>query len=282
MKLLLVGAHSMLAQALQPRLTSFAEVLTAGRRGCDVTLDLAWPAERFDIPAGMDAVINLAAHFGGPAFADVLAAEEINVLGSLKLAHACVHTGAGQLVQVSSIYAGLPENSPFFGGYALSKRHAEELLQLYGRQAALPLAILRPAQMYGEGEGFRRHQPMLYALMDKAQRGEDIVLQGRNDARRNFIHVEDVAEVITRVVRQRIEGRYVCASLNNVKFSEIASAAVAAFGGTSRVSFDVDKPDIPDNGFETDEVLYRLIGYSPRISLQQGLAREAARRKAAG
>jgi nucleoside-diphosphate-sugar epimerase len=245
-----------------------------------VPLDLAWATERFALPADLDAVINLAAHFGGPDFDAMLTAEEVNVLGSLKLAHACKRAGVGQLVQVSSIFAGIGEESPFYTSYGLSKRHAEELTQLYCRSVGLPLAILRPAQLYGEGDGFRRHQPFLYTLMDRAQRGEDIVLYGSHDALRNFIHVDDVAKVIALVVRLRIEGRYDCASLSNVRFSEIAAAAVAAFGSASAIRFDPTQPDIPDNAFAADGSLYRRIDYFPSVSLAQGMAREAARRRA--
>lgn len=280
MKILLAGGHSSLAQVLRPVLASFAEVLTAGRSGCDITLDLSWPAERFELPEDVEAVVHLAAHFGGRDFASMLAAEEVNALGALKLAHACHRAGAAQLVQISSIFAGLGEDSPFYNSYALSKRHAEELTQMYCRSVGLPLAILRPAQLYGEGEAFRRHQPFLYALLDSAQCGRDIVLFGRNDALRNFIHVADVAEIVARVVQLRIEGRYDCASLTNVRFSEIAAAAVAAFGSASSIRFDADKADIPDNAFDADDALYRRIGYFPQISLVQGLAREAARRRA--
>lgn len=280
MKILLAGGNSSLAQVLRPVLASFAEVLTAGRSGCEMTLDMDWPPERFELPGGVDAVVHLAAHFGGLDFASMLAAEEVNVLGALKLAHACDRAGVGQLVQISSIFAGLGEESPFYNSYALSKRHAEELTQMYCHSAGLPLAILRPAQLYGEGESFRRHQPFLYALLDTAQCGKDIVLYGRNDALRNFIHVADVAEIIARVVQQRIEGRYDCVSLSNVRFSEIAAAAVAVFDSASTIRFDADKADIPDNAFAADDALYRRISYFPQISLVQGLAREAARRKA--
>lgn len=280
MKILLMGGNSSLAQALRPALETFAEVVTAGRRGCHVPLDLTWPVERFEIPSGVDTVINLAAHFGGPDFSDLLAAEDVNVLGALKLAHACTQAGVIQLVHVSSIFAGLAEDSLFYSSYALSKRHAEELLQLYSRQTGLPLAILRPAQIYGPGDGFSRHQPLLYALLDQAWRGAGIVLNGSNDAKRNFIYVEDVVEVIVRVVRRRIKGRYACAGLANVRFSEIAAAAMAAVASASEIRFDVTKPDIPDNAFEPDETLYRLIDYSPRISLQEGLARIAEKRGA--
>jgi nucleoside-diphosphate-sugar epimerase len=280
MKILLVGGHSSLAQVLRPVLASFAEVLTAGRTDCDLELDLTWPAERIELPVGVDTVIQLAAHFGGQNFESMLAAEDVNVLGAIKLAYACTRGEVGQLVYLSSIFAGLGEESLFYNNYTLSKRHAEELVRLYCRSSNLPLVILRPSQLYGEGESFRRHQPFIYALMDQAQRGEDIVLHGENDALRNFIHVADVAEIISRVVRQRIEGRYDCASLSNIRFSELATAAVTAFASKSNIRFDATKPDIPDNAFEADKSLYRLIDYFPKISMAQGLAREAARRKA--
>jgi nucleoside-diphosphate-sugar epimerase len=278
MKVLIIGGSSALARALRPALEDFAEVLTAGRKGCDIELDLTWPARKFELPSGLDAVIQLASHFGGQDMDAMLAAEEVNVLGMLKLCHACATAGAGHLIQISSIYAGLAGDSPFYNSYAMSKRHAEDIARLYCTSAGLPLTTLRPSQFYGEGDRFRHHQPFLYAIMDRAQKGETIVLFGRNDARRNLIHVEDVAEIIARVVRQRVFGQFDCASLANICYSEIAAAAVAAFGSVSEIHFDLEKPDTPDNAFPADDRLYRLIGYFPRITLQQGMAREAARR----
>jgi len=278
MKVLIVGGTSALAQVLRPALANFADVLTAGRQGCDIELDLTWPARKFELPPGLDVVLQLASHYGGWERDAMLAAEEVNVLGLLKLCHAITTAGVGQLVQISSIFAGLSADSPFYTSYALSKLHGEELARLYCNSAGLPLTILRPGQFYGEGDGFRRHQPFLYAIMDRAQKGEDIVLFGNNDARRNLIHVEDVAEIIAQVVRQRVLGQFDCASLVNFRYSEVAAAAIAAFGSASKIHFDREKPDIPDNAFPANDSLYRLIDYFPRITLAQGLAREAVRR----
>ena len=279
MKILLVGGQSSLAQVLRPVLSVFADVLTAGRTGCDLELDLSWPIDRFALPVGVDAVVNLAAHFGGNDFDAMYAAEVVNALGSLKLAHMCAREGVRHLTQISSIFAGLDEDSPFHTAYALSKRHAEELTRFYCRRAGLPVAILRPAQIYGSGEMFRRHQPFLYAVMDKAQSGQEIVINGSNDAHRNFVHVDDLAEIIARVVRLEVEGQFNCSGPNNVRFSQIVTAAIAAFGTQCSVRFDTSKPDIPDNVFELDNTLYSQIGFSPRISMAQGLALEAERRR---
>ena len=279
MKILIVGGSSSLAQVLRPVLSSFAEVLTAGRSGCDITLDLSWEDEQFHLPEGLDAVVHLAAHFGGKDFAGVLAAEQVNVLGSLKLCHAAQRAGVGHLVQVSTIFAGLREDSPFFSSYALSKRHAEDVVRLYCSSVNLPLAILRPAQIYGVGAAFRKHQPFLYNIIDKCEKNEEIVFYGSNDARRNLIHAEDVAEVIAQVVRLRLQGLYACPSMTNVRYSEIAAAAVNAFDSSSQVRFAADKMDIIDNAFEPDDRLYRQIEFFPRVTLQLGMKKEAAYRK---
>lgn len=280
MKILIVGGSSSLAQVLRPALSSFAEVLTAGRSGCDVALDLSWDMKQFELPEGLDAVVNLAAHFGGKDFAAVHAAEHVNVLGSLKLCHAAQRAGAGHVVQVSSIFASLGEDSPFFSSYALSKRHAEDVVRLYCASVNLPLAILRPAQIYGVGATFRKHQPFLYGIIDKAENNEEIVLYGSNDARRNLIHAEDIADVIARVVQRRILGLHSCPSLTNVRYSEIAAAAISAFDSRSQICFAADKPDILDNPFEPNDILYRQIEFFPRVTLQLGIQKEAAYRKA--
>jgi nucleoside-diphosphate-sugar epimerase len=279
MKILIVGGSSSLAQVLRPVLSSFAEVLTAGRSGCDMTLDLSWEDEQFHLPVGLDAVVLLAAHFGGKDFAGVLAAEQVNVLGSLKLCHAAQRAGVGHVVQVSTIFAGLREDSPFFSSYALSKRHAEDVARLYCSSVNLPLAILRPAQIYGVGAAFHKHQPFLFTIIDKAEKNEEIVFYGSNDAQRNLIHSEDVAEVIARVVRLRLQGLYACPSMTNVRYSEIATAAVNAFNSRSQVRFAADKPDILDNAFEPDDRLYRHIEFFPRVTLEHGMKKEAAYRK---
>ncbi|MFL6717692.1 MAG: NAD-dependent epimerase/dehydratase family protein [Burkholderiaceae bacterium] len=277
MKILVVGGNSSLARALIPLLEEFAEVTTAGRENSDVTLDLAG---NIDIPFGFDAVVNTASHFGGKDAASMIQAEQVNVLGTLKLCDACVRTGVGHLVHVSSVFAELPVTSAFFSIYALSKKQADEAAQLFAANYKLRLAIVRPSQFFGVGEAYRRNQPFLYTLIDKAQAGDDIVIYGSNDAQRNFIHVDDVARILALVVQERLEGQFTCAYPENVRYSQIAQAAIDAFGSKSSIRFAPDKPDIPDNAIAADDTLYRRLGYFPRISMAAGLRMEAAHRKA--
>ena len=272
MKILIIGGTSSVGLALKPVLSEFGEVLTAGRRDCDIQLDLNDPAGKVSFPDGLDAVIHTAAHFGGKGAEDILEAEYVNVLGTLKLCREAVRSKAGHFVLISSMFTCLHENSPFFGIYALSKRHSEETAGYYCSVHPLLLSVLRPSQIYGNEERFRRHQPFFYQMIDGAEKGEDILLYGSHDPQRNYIHIDDLTAVIARVVKDRVEGTYACAHPQDSSYARIAGAAQRAFGKGGTVRYLRDKDDIPDNIFEKDDTLYRKIGFYPQVSVEEGIA----------
>lgn len=271
MKILIVGGTSSLAKALQPILSNFSEVITAGRKDCDITMDLTDPVEKIKLPNDIDVIINTAAHFGGKSPKEILAAENINVLGALKVCHAAVQAGAKHMILISSIFAILEETSPFYDSYALSKKHAEEATDYFCTANDLPLTILRPSQIYGGEDYFREHQPFFYTIVDTAEVGKDITLYGSHDASRNYIHADDVATIIAKVIQKKIVGIYSCQYQTNVKYSQIGKAALTAFKGKGKVRFLRDKPDILDNTAELDDSLYKKINYYPSISVEDGM-----------
>ncbi|MCE5983157.1 MULTISPECIES: NAD(P)-dependent oxidoreductase [unclassified Pseudomonas] len=278
MKILLAGGQSSLAQALQPVLANVAEVLTAGRNGCEVELDLSWPAEQFCLPPGIDVVINTAASFVDGSINALLEAEQINALGTLKLCDAAQRGGVQHFVQISSINAELNNQSDYYGIYGLSKRHADELVQMYCARAKLACTLLRPSQLYGEPDSFRRHQAFIYGTLDKALKNEDIVIYGSHDARRNYLHVEDFCKIVSAVVADRVEGLYTCTHPQDASLLSVANSLVLAANSNSRVSFDASKKAISDNVFPYDDTLYRTIGIYPSIGLEEGLGRLVASR----
>ena len=279
MRVLIVGGTSSLAHVLISLLQQRCEVSTAGRGSCDVEMDLC--SDDIRIPGGIDCVVNMAAAFGGKELPDTLRAMDVNVLGLMKLCHASARANVKHVVHISSIFADLTNGSPYFGAYALSKKHSEDVAQFCGRELRLPIAVLKPSQIYGVGERFRKHQPFLYAIMDKAQRSEDINLFGSNDPLRNFIHAQDVAKIVSAVVTMKLEGVYTCVNPDNVTYYQVAAAAISAFESKSKVRFLKDRPDIPSNGFPCDETLFRLVDYYPRISIAAGMRMEANHRRLA-
>lgn len=278
MRILIVGGTSSLAHALKPVLAEFAEVITAGRSGCDMYMDLSDPVEKIELPKYIDVVINTAAHFGGDDYGQIYQAENVNVLGALKLCQVCLTARVQHLVHISSTSAYLGTTSDYYGIYALSKKQSDEVVQLFYSSFKLPCAILRPSQLYGNEDSFRKHQPFLYTAIEKAEKNEDITIYGTHDALRNYIHVDDFAKLISLVVVKRVEGLHSCTNAIDVSLSQVANAVISAFCCDSRVVYLKDMGDIQDNVFPYDDSLYSQINYFPRISIEEGVKSIAAYR----
>ncbi len=277
----IVGGTSALARRLIPILQEGGDVVTLGRRECDIPCDLLDSLDLIRIPEGTDAVVHVAAAFGGTADDDILRAVETNVNGTLKVCMAAKKADVRHLVLVSSLSAHLPVTSAYYGVYAITKRHAEDLAADYCSRNSILLSVLRPSQLYAEEESFRHHQPLIYQMADCAEKGIDISIYGTHDARRNYLYADDMARIIRGVLEKRCVGLYPCTFPKDVALSNVAEAALEAFGCGGRIVFLKDKPDIPDNIFGNSTELYEKIGFRPDVDVWQGMRRLAAHRRVA-
>lgn len=271
MRVLIVGGTSTLGVAAKAALSPHCEVVTAGRHGCDIEVDLAWPLERLRLPADVDTIVNTAAHFPGATPEDALAAEEVNALGAQKLCIAASRAGVKHFVLVSTMFALAGPGSRAFNAYSVSKRHGEELARLACAATGLALAILRPSQIYGPGRRVRDHQPFLFFMLERARDGLDIELYGTRDPRRNYIHVKDLAQILARVVKQGVCGTFACQHPADVTYSQVAAAAYRAFGTSGTVRHRAEMPDIPDNVFALEREIYARVGFEPATTLDAGI-----------
>ncbi|MEX3776159.1 NAD-dependent epimerase/dehydratase family protein [Pseudomonas sp. MYb118] len=279
MKSLIIGSTSVIGKAVARELSRHGQVKLAGRRDADVAFDLSSQQpgtcdERFDV------VVLAAADFGGSLPDDLVRAELVNSVGTLAACRLAEQCGARHFILLSSRWAGHQEKDPYFGIYSLSKRHAEEVASLYCQQQGMALTVLRISQVYDSEGQCRSHQPLLYTFADKAQAGQTVELYGSNDARRNYLHLDDLAQVCARLAEQRIYGIYNCGHSDNPRLSEIAEAAFEAFGKPVDVRFLADKSDIPDlPAFECGQALFDRIGFSPRIDIRRGFELMRAHRE---
>jgi len=268
--ILVVGANSAVAQEVMPLLAKNNTLITAGRKDCEVIMDITQPVT---IPKNVDVVINFAASFGGENDQAIMAAVQTNAMGTLNLCEAAHAANVGHIVIISSVFTLLDETSPSYSIYALSKKQGDELAAFYCRQYNIPLTILQPSRMYGDSGSFAKHQPFLYQLIDKAQRGEDISLYGTHDASRNYLHSHDFAEITSRIIERQAEGAFVCTFPTNNTYSYIARSAQQVFSQGGIVSFLKGGPDISDDTFPLDQSLYDLIDFTPNISIEAGIER---------
>lgn len=280
MNVLIVGATSMIGKALAVRLAATGNrVRRAGRRDADVFFDLTQWLNPPEVRESFDVVVHAAADFGGPDDQDAVRAEVVNAAGTLAVCALAKQVQARQVVLLSSLFATYQAGDAYFGIYALSKRHGEELARWYCQDHTLGLSILRPSQVYDDQGKGRQHQNLFYAIADRAKACDQILFDGKRDARRNYIHLDDLVEVVFRVINQRILGEFVCAHPRSVHLSELAKAAYAAYGCDREARFLTEKEDLTDLPAIHDFQIYELTGYHPRIDIKEGYTRIRAYRE---
>lgn len=270
MRILVIGSTSVIGRALANRCERLGRVDFAGRRQAHIFMNLTEWQTLTQTDVFYDVVVHAAADFGGSGDEDLVRAELVNAVGTLNVCRLTRAVGAKHLIILSSLSATYKPTNPFYDIYAISKRHSEELAAFYCAKHEIPLTILRPSQVYDAAGACRNHQPFLYFVADKAEAGEDISLHGTHDAVRNYLNLEDLAEVCARVIERHCLGVFSCCYPSSVRLSEVAQAAITAFGRGGKIEFVPDKPDLPDLPASDDFRLYDLIGYSPVTDISAG------------
>jgi nucleoside-diphosphate-sugar epimerase len=270
MKVLIIGGKSSLGVELKKKMSSYNEVITAGRRECDLYLDLSLPLDsNFDIEC--DVVVLTAAKFGGDDLSSFEDNVNINVVGTVRAIKLAKCLNAKHFILISSMSATQDFNSPYYGIYSITKRHSEEVAEFVCNSIKMPLTILRPSQLYGESESFEKHQPLIYNIINSVINNKEIIFYGKNNAIRNYLHIEDFNEIICRVIDLKMEGKFDCVNTQSTTLIEVAQAAITAFKSKSIYKFDNSKNDIIDNSFKADNLFYKKIDFQPKINIETGM-----------
>jgi len=203
-KILVTGASGFLGTYLVPLLRRSHELVAIDREDLDVRDITAVP--RVIKRHSPDLVCHLAALCGAaPSRENPPDYYAVNALGTVHLLEACRRAGVGRFLFTSSltVHGASPdpvnESSAFAPRhpYAASKVAAEFAVRDYSLHFGIHSIILRPTLVIGEGS------KELHALGDfvlKALRGEEIVLFGAGNHRRDFVHPQDVAAAMLLAV----------------------------------------------------------------------------------
>lgn len=159
-----------------------------------------------DVFSGSDVVFHLAAVNSLPDCSnDVVNAMDVNIKGTALLLDLVRRFGSNNarfvFTSSSAVYEGtkvLPskedqELKPHLA-YAVSKLQGELLCRSFYKCFGLPITIIRPFNVYGDGQDFRRAQPpVMCALTVPLLKGKQATIYGDGTQSRDFIHIEDMA-----------------------------------------------------------------------------------------
>ena len=292
-RVFVAGHKGLVGSAICRRLQSDGvEAMVAGRTELDLTDQRAvdaWFAKR-----DIDQVYLAAAKVGGIHANDTYPAEFLrdNLVIQTNVIHAAWKHGVKKLLFLGSscIYPRLAaqpisEDSLLTGpleltneSYAIAKIAGIKTCQAYRKQYNFDAISVMPTNLYGPGDNFDLESShVLPALIRKfheakASGVESVDVWGSGNPRREFLHVDDLADACAFLMKN-----YSSPDILNVgwgkdiSIGELAQLISGVVGFQGRIVLDPSKPDgTPRKLLDTSKLT--ALGWRPTISLDVGIA----------
>src|SRR5208282_5039943 len=115
-----------------------------------------------------------------------------------------------------------------------------------------PLAVLRPSLLYGAADPHNGYGPNRFRR--QAAAGEEILLFGEGEERRDHVLIDDVAELVARVIARRSRGTLNVATGEVHSFREIAERIAAMFAPPARLRSLPREGPMPHGGYRPFDI----------------------------
>ncbi|MFN5195327.1 MAG: NAD-dependent epimerase/dehydratase family protein [Cyanobacteriota bacterium] len=231
---------------------------------------------------GVDAVIHTASSMV-PQTSNLKPVADIteNLISSVQLFQKMKAAGVGKLVFLSSggtVY-GIPRQSPLaedhplrpISSYGVVKVAIENYIQMFSSLHGLEACILRPSNPYGPRQGRTGLQGVIGVYLSKIARNEPLEVWGDGTVIRDFIYVEDLAELCVLAIRSPINGVFNAGSGLGVSIGEIIDLLARMLGRDfDLIHKQARNFDVPANVLDISKVM-RTLNWSPKTSLEVGI-----------
>ena len=207
----------------------------------------------------------------------VHAAHQYGVRKLLYLGSSCIYPRlAPQPMKEEHLLTGLlePTNEP----YAIAKIAGIKLCEAYRRQYGSNFISAMPTNLYGPNDNFDLTQShVLPALIRKfhdakVEGRREIEIWGTGTPRREFLHVDDLADACLFLMDHYDElGHVNVGTGEDLSIRELAETLREVIYPSATLRFDTSKPDGPPRKLLDVSRLHAL-GWKHRISLAEGLA----------
>ena len=212
---------------------------------------------------------------------------ETNLVVSVRLLEAARRRDIRRIVFLSSggtVY-GVPDHVPIpeshpcnpISSYGIVKLAIEKYLHLYRVLHGLDSCTIRLSNPFGEYQRIQSAQGAVGVFLHRAIHRQSIEIWGDGSVTRDYIYAGDVAEALVRVLDyQGRQKTFNIGSGSGMNLNEIIEQIELVLGqSVSRIYKPARRFDVPVNVLDVG-LAERELGWTPRTSFSEGLARTAA------
>jgi GDP-L-fucose synthase len=161
--------------------------------------------------------------------------------------------------------------------YAIAKIAGLKTCQAYRREYGFDAICAMPTNLYGPGDNFSLQiSHVLPALLRKVHEAKEkgaaeVEVWGTGNPRREFLHVDDLADACLFLMEQYDEERLINVGWGRDQtITELAATIARVVGFSGSLRFDTSKPDgSPRKLLDTTRLT--TLGWVPRIGLETGI-----------
>jgi GDP-L-fucose synthase len=199
----------------------------------------------------------------------------------LFLGSSCIYPQlAPQPMPEASLLTGPLE--PSNEAYAIAKITGLKLAQTYRRQYGVLFHSAMPTNLYGPGDNYHlENSHVLPALIRKFHEAKaagraEVTAWGTGTPKREFLHVDDLADACAFLLRQENPPDWINVGTGtDVTIRELTEAVAAVTGFAGRIAWDATKPDgTPRKLLDVSRLT--ALGWSARTALRDGIAQTYA------
>jgi nucleoside-diphosphate-sugar epimerase len=216
---------------------------------------------------------------------DPVGTNRANVTATLNLLESCRKTGIRRFVYAasSSAYGDtevLPKSEEMppnpLSPYALQKLAGEHYCKLYYNLYGLETVCLRYFNVFGPGQDpHSEYSAVIPKFISKLLTRDSITVYGDGEQSRDFTYVENVVEVNLLALQAAAAPGRVCniGCGERISLNRLIQLLEEIIGVKANVTYAASKPGDVRHSLADIGLARRLLGYEPKIMVEEGLRR---------
>lgn len=217
----------------------------------------------------VDVVFHLASLLGTTElFHRIVEAEQVNVLGTLNLLEAMRRKNVNRIVFTSK--PNIWKHNP----YTITKETCERYLEMYRYVYGFESIIVKPYNIYGPAEDLAEYRKAVPYFVLAAVKGEPLEIFGDGEQTIDPIYVDDAIEALERCAQVAPKEIVEIGNSKPVKVIQLAEKVLELTNSSSSiVHIPMRRGEDYTGEIFANGNMRRLIGFSPNVSLDEGLRR---------